>query len=452
MKRAIVIGAGISGLLTARVLSTYFDEVLVLERDKLPDAPHTRSGTPQDRHLHQILAGGQKIIEDLFPNLAQELLAVDAPQLHWGVDNIIVTENGRLPKIESGIITNTCSRVTFEYLIRKLVLADDSVTILSNHQVQSLIMDDNQTITGLTVGKQSSQQLFADFIVDASGKGSKTPEWYTDLGYDKPDYTKIDAHVGYSSCWFENLKDETGDFVMLQVADLASKASNEKGQRSGVIIKVDGERYIALLTSNNKDYPPTDLAGFLDFAKTLRSDTYYNVLKDGTPISPVYGSRSTYNIRYHYEKLKRIPENYILIGDAVCSFDPVIGQGMSMAAVEAQLLNTHLAQWTASSYDGFAKQFQSALAKELTYPWLLATANDKFQPLAEGDIKTYPFIGDLQTGYFNLVLQAMESDRYILIAFFEVLNMLRSPLYLAHPKILWRILRYKLTGYSNISS
>ena len=237
---------------------------------------------------------------------------------------------------------------------------------------------------------------------------------------------------------------------MIQIADLISEPPPGQGQRSGVIIKLEANRFVAILTGNNKDYPPTDLESFLEFSRTLRSDVFYNLLKDAKALSPVYGSRNTYNLWYHYEKLPDIPENYLIIGDAVCSLNPLFGQGMTVAVLEAQLLNTLLQKWRGNSLEGFAHQFQKEVARNLRFTWELSTAKDKTQPGVEGDVTGASIIDKAQSIYFEWVLQAMEHDKDILVAFFEVLNMLRPPTWLVQPHILLRVLRYKLTGYSNM--
>ncbi len=453
-QRAIVLGAGIAGLFTARVLSNHFDEVFVLERDSLKEEDKLRAGVPQARHLHQILAKGQTVMQELFPTLAEDLATAGSPELHWGVDNIIFNENGQLPAVESGIITNTCSRTTLEGIIRKRLLEYKNVQILENHRVQCLIASpDNKVIQGVRFNidpDKGIRELYADLIVDATGKSSKSPQWYQDLGYPEPDSTYINAHVGYSTCWFEIKPEKANDFVMIQIADLISDPPPGKGQRSGVIIKMEENRFAAILTSNNKDYPPTDLEGFLEFSRTLRSDTFYNLLKDATALTPVYGSRSTYNLWNHYEKLDTIPENYLIIGDAVCSLNPLFGQGMTVAALEAQLLDNLLSERAGMHFDGFAQQFQKKLAKNLGFTWELSTAKDKITPGVEGDVKGATIVDKAQSIYFEWVLQAMEHDKDVLIAFFEVLNMIRTPLWLVQPHILFRVLRHKITGYSNM--
>ena len=179
-QRAIILGAGIAGLFTARVLCNYFDEVLILERDSFQEDNKLRKGIPQARHLHQILAKGQAVMEELFPTLPDDFEAIGSPGLHWGVDNIIFTENGQLPAVKSGIITNTCSRMTLESIIRKRLLEYPNVQILENHRVQCLIAsEDNRFIRGVRYKVASGnevEELYAAAYCRCNWKNIKVSE------------------------------------------------------------------------------------------------------------------------------------------------------------------------------------------------------------------------------------------------------------------------------------
>lgn len=452
--RAVVIGGSMAGLFAARVLSDHFNEVWVLERDTLPTDAGQRNGTPQARHLHQILASGQQVMEELFPQLVQDLADVGAPRLHWGINNLTFNEIGRIPSVPSGIITNTCSRVTLEHLIRRRLADCANVKILEQHRSLGLTStDDGRTITGVQVevGRgREAQTITGDLIVDATGRATRSPEWLEALGYSKPETTYINAHIGYSTCWFNKPDHVPLDFVMLNVLDLTSAASEQRGQRSGIITEIEGGRWVSILASNNKDYPPTDHDGFLEFARSLRSPVLYDMLRLAEPISPVYGSRSTYSIWRHYERLDRRPENYIITGDAACAFNPIYGQGMSVAAQDAKLLGQLLGDWSADNLSGFADHFQKRLAQTLVNPWNLATSGDKYQPTAEGDIETPSRLTRMADTYMGWVLQTLEYDSEVTTMFLRVMNMLEPPEALGRPGIMFRVLRHKLTGYSNM--
>ncbi|MGB1289005.1 MAG: FAD-dependent oxidoreductase [Aggregatilineales bacterium] len=446
--RAIVLGGSMAGLFAARVLSDHFNEVLILERDTLPSEAEIRNGTPQARHLHQLLASGQRVMERLFPELKDDLREVGAPEMEWGVDNIILLPEGRGAVMPSGIVTNTCSRATLEFLIRRRLLEHDNVKILEKHRIQGLIAtDDNSRITGVQVKVGREQhEMFADFIVDATGRASKTPDYFEALGYEKPEQSYVNAHIGYSTAWFKKPDDLAEDFVMMASLSTGADVYPGGGNRSGIITKIEGDRWVAIIASNNKDYPPTDLPGFLEFTKTLHGLDIYEALRDAEPISPVYGSRTTYSIWQHYEKLDRRPENFIITGDAACGFNPIYGQGMSVAAMDAELLDDCLREWDEGDLTGFATHFQMKLADFLVAPWDMATTADKYEPTAVGDIEVAGRLKRMADVYFAWVLAAVAVDPVVNRAFLRVMNMLDKPETLGKPGILLRVLRHRFFG------
>lgn len=454
-QKVLVLGGSMAGLLAARVLSEHFEDVFILERDTLPDEAEPRNGTPQARHLHQILASGQQIMEDFFPKLKDDLREVGAPNLHWGVDGVFLVADERVKPVPSGIITNTCSRPTLEYLIRRRLCERGNIHILQEHRVQGLISsEDKRIIKGVQVkvGRETDvQEIYADLVIDCTGRNSKSAKWYAELGYGEVENTYINAFIGYSTCWFEHPDTDSFDFVSLNAIDLLSGYENGRGQRSGIILRVENDRWIAILTGNNIDYPPTDYEGFLNYAQSLQSQGIYDWLKDATPISPVYGSRSTYSIWHHYEKMARLPENMIITGDAACAFNPVYGQGMSVAALDAKLLGELLSVWSGSDLIGFSQHFQKELAETLVAPWNLATTGDKAQPLAEGDFGEPTRLEKFGEAYSRWTLEALIAEPEVLKTFFKVMNMLEPPEALGKPSVMLRVFKHKLFGQSPVT-
>lgn len=448
-KRAIVLGASIAGLCAARVLSDHFTEVVVLERDTLPSEPAIRKGTPQARHLHQLLASGQRVLEHYFPGLKDDLRAVGAPEVEWGVGNVMLTARGRAASMPTGIVSNTVSRNTLEFLIRQRLLERDNVQLLDQHRTVGLITtDDKSTVTGVTVevkGAHDAHAFYADLVVDATGRASNTPQYLEALGYAVPEKTYINAHVGYSTAWFKKPADYPEKFTMLVSVNLGEQHPSG-GYRGGMVSEIENDTWVAILSSNNKDYPPTDPAQFLEWSKTLNGTEIYEALSQAELTSPVYGSRTTHSVWQHYEKLDRRPENLIVTGDAACAFNPVYGQGMSVAALDAQLLDRELQAWQRADLTGFAAQFQQALAQSLQNPWSMATSIDKYQPTAEGDITPAGPLKVVADVYMGWVLQAMLSDPVVNRAFIHVVNMLAGPALLAKPSVVLRVLRHRIFG------
>jgi len=443
---AIVIGTGMAGLFAARVLSDTFTRVTVLDRDTLPDTADFRSGVPQARHLHQLLISGQEVMERLFPALKEDLKAIGSPRMEWGINSTGVTQQGFIPPTKTGLYSNTLSRIGLEFLIRRRVTEIPNVTLRGNSVVTVLLSNADRTVvTGVEIENRPSREtetMTADLVVDASGRRSDAGEWLVALGYDLPTVTHVDAHVGYASCWYEKPDYAPDDIFMMLV-----KAHPQNG-RAGMISTVEGNRWTVILTSKNKDYPPNDYEGFLEFAQSLQSPLIYNYIKDAKPISPVYGYRNTDNVWRHYEKLTRRPDNFIITGDSACAFNPIYGQGMSVAAMDAEMLDTLLGEYTGRALTGFADAFQKRLAKLVAIPFALATADDLQQPTVEGVVsgQEQSWLVKQVGLYFRALINVIDSDPVVYTQFVKVMNMMDTPNSLMTPNIIWRVARYYLNG------
>ncbi len=446
---AIIIGASMAGLLAARILSEHFDRVTLIDRDSLPEEPDFRNGVPQARHIHALLAQGQKIMEDLFPGLAEDFIEMGAPRIVWGRDTASLTPGGWVKRFESGFESNIVTRIRLEWHVRQYVTALKNVHFLTHTDVQSLIASaDRQTIIGVNLQSRedkSTQTLHGDLIVDASGRESKTPEWLQQIGYEAPEQTVINAYLGYATRWYEPPADFAYDWKSLTLLT----RPNEGILRGGGIFQVEGNRWIATLVGMSKDYPPTDEEGFLEFAHSLSSPTLYEAIKNATPISSIYGYRRTENRWRHYERLTRFPERFVVMGDAFCSFNPVYGQGMTVAALEARELDTMLKQRGARDLTGLSSQFQKRLPKVAENAWLMATGEDLRYPATEGE-RPGKFVRFIQQ-YIDHVLTILPYDNHATLTFMKVMNLSRPPTALLSPRILSTVLRYHLLGFEKDS-
>ncbi|MEL7234883.1 MAG: FAD-dependent monooxygenase, partial [Chloroflexota bacterium] len=379
---AVVIGGSMAGLLTARVLSDHFETVTVIERDQLPQDATYRNGTPQSRHLHLLLAHGETILEGMFPGMGVELETYDVPRIEWGRDTRFHVKGEWLPSFKSGMFSHVASRVTLERVVRKRLYAINNVTFLTEHQVDSLTCCDTVGhITGVCVRSRiddSKRQLNADLVVDASGRGSKAPQWLDEMGYGTPAETVIDAFLGYATRWYQLPEDFDADWTTLGIQPVPDAGIN----RAAGAFRVEHNQLVVTASGINKDYPPTDEDGFMAFMQSLADPMLYKVIKDLEPITPIYGYRRTQNRQRHFEKMSRMPEGFIVLGDAACAFNPIYGQGMTTAALGAQALDDLL---TENGYgEGFSMRFQKELARVVHRPWLMATGEDLRYPETEG--------------------------------------------------------------------
>lgn len=441
---AVVIGGGIAGLLAARVLVEHFKNVIIIERDYYPENPEPRSGVPQSNQAHFLLARGKQILEELFPGFVEELAEQGAITIDVLKDWLILSEYGWYPRFSSDLTTWGCTRNLIENIIRQRLLNYTNLTFMEGHQVFELLASsDNQEITGLRLKNSQGRELTleATLTVNASGRNSKAIQWLQALGYEKPQEQSINSFLGYATCWYQCPSSSQADWKGIT---LMPKAPEFK--RGGAIIPIEGNRWIVILSGIGGDYPPTDEPGFLEFARSLRSPDIYQAIKNAQPLSPVYGYRRTENHLRHFEKLARYPENFLILGDAVCSFNPVYGQGMTVAALGALTLKDCLLQQQQLQVDfnlkGLAHRFQKQLAKVNQTPWLMATSEDLNWPTTVGGETSS--IMKLMSFYMNSVKSLSCCDPAIQQIFAEVVHMSKASSAFFTPNVMIRVLLHSL--------
>ncbi|MFL5805205.1 MAG: NAD(P)/FAD-dependent oxidoreductase [Roseiflexaceae bacterium] len=433
-----MIGGSIAGLLAARILADHFAEVLVIERDRFPDDPVSRKGVPQARHLHQVLMRGKLILEQLFPGLDAELLLHGALGLDFVADTMWFNPIfGRGPCFDSGLRVTTCSRDLLEWLIRRRVASYSAVTFMEAHEVIGLIASEDRTrVIGVRTrargGAAVEQAQAADLVVDASGRDSPAPDWLQELGYPAPQETVVNSFLGYASRYYERPRDLQTDWELLWVLNDPPATT-----RIGAVFPVEGNRWVVTLFGAAHDYPPHDEAGFLAFARSLADPTIYQVISAATPVSPIYAYRRTESRLRHYERLATRPEEFVALGDAVCGFNPIYGQGMTAAASAALVLDRCLRQQrrrrATGDLSGFARRFSRRLAQANSILWLMATGADSFYPTTEGGRRT-PLIR-LMHWYLNQVLVISSYNPDVYLRFLKVMHLLVSPATLLHPGV-----------------
>ena len=425
---AAVVGAGISGLLSARVLSEHFDHVTVVERDALPEEPVSRKGVPQARHLHSLAARGSEILEDLFPGFDAELAAAGCPLLDQASDAVTEFAAGPLPRFHSGITMRAASRALIERRIRARLEREPEIDFLPGREVVGLLPGPNG-ISGVRTRLRedgSVEKLMADLVVDAGGAGSRMPRWLEEIGYEAPEETVVDAGLGYATRWYKVPEDFSEDWT--GVAVLPGWPETTRG---GTLRRVEDNLWTAVLIGTGGDYPPTDPAEFLDFASTLHSPTIHDAIKNAEPASPVYGYRRTANRLRHYEKT-RLPENLLVAGDAACVLNPSYGQGMTAAALSALALRDCLNKGRTAT---LSRRFQRRQRKAVAPCWT-ATTNSDAQWAARGVKDLNPArraLYRVSEEVLNLAVEREDVARTLL----GVKNVIQPPAALLRPGILF---------------
>jgi 2-polyprenyl-6-methoxyphenol hydroxylase-like FAD-dependent oxidoreductase len=441
---ALVIGGSVSGLLAARVLSEHFGRVAVVERDRFPVGPAFRKGVPQSRHLHVFMMRGRMISDRLFPGLSEELEEAGAVPVDSANDFEWLTPAGYAPRFPSGLPVLMCSRDLLEWTIRARVAALPRVSFLEKTEVTGLLQTpDGKGIAAIEIrsraakdAAESQEPLCADLVVDASGRNSNASRWLEALGYAPPEETYINSHLGYASRTYRRPERFDGGWKGLN-----AQAAPPEATRGGVLLPLEGNRWMVTLSGVGGDYPPTDEAGFMDFARSLRTPMLYEAIRDAEPLSDISGYRDTENRWRHYEKLPRQPDNFLVTGDAASAFNPIYAQGMTTAALGAEVLEECLREQDAADgdYAGLSKRFQKKLAKANAASWLLATGEDFRVRGVEGGRAT--FATRLTHRYMDRVLALSLRDINVRRTFLEVFHMLKAPTALFEPGIALKVLR-----------
>lgn len=439
---AIVIGGSIAGMLTARVLTNHFARVTVIERDELPDAPEFRKGAPHARHAHGLLVRGQQIMESLFPGLGEELWAKGAIPANMGSDLTLYIGDAKVKPFATDIVITGSSRPLLENAIYSRMRQMPQVEFLTGRDVTGLCTDAAvRRVTGIRLQKrsehgQAEQELVADLVVDASGRGSKLPGWLESLGFQAPTETTVDSLTSYTTRVYRRPQNGT-PWTVLYGMPLAPNHA-----RGCIMVPVEGDRMLVTLIGLNGEQPPTDEAGFLAYARSLPVPGFSDFIAAAEPLTDPYGYRRAANRLRHYEKLPRYLEGVVALGDSVYALNPVYGQGMTVAALGALTLDECLQAQPAGDMAGLAGRFQKRLAKVNAGPWQLATGQDLRWPCAAAGNTTDP-VTRLVQRYFDRVLEAMVDNGEVAQAFAQVQNMLKPPTSLFNPRIVWQVLRAK---------
>jgi 2-polyprenyl-6-methoxyphenol hydroxylase-like FAD-dependent oxidoreductase len=443
-KHAVVLGGSMAGLVTAKALSHHFRRVTVVDRDRLPATPAGRPGVPQGRHLHVLLPGGADALETLLPGFADGLLAAGAVPLAAPTDVLWLNPAGWVERFPERHRLLSASRDLIEWHTRRLVTATPEITVLDGRNVADLcVSEDGWRVTGVTLvetdvaGSGSDgpvDTLPAELVVDATGRRSRLPDWLERLGYERPAETRIDAHLAYATRIYRRPHTEH-DWKAIFIQPQPPETS-----RMGIMFPIEGDRWIVTVQGVGSDRPPTDDAGFEQFAASLRSTAIHDALGDAEPLSAPVGFANTANLRRHYDQARRWPERLLAVGDSACSFNPVHGQGMSVAAQAAVALDAQLAKHSRrhETLDGFVRPMQRLVAKTGDAAWMIATADDLRMPTTTGATAS---IGTrLQHRYLDRVLAAATRNETVLAAAMQVFFLVAPPTVLFRPRILARAL------------
>jgi 2-polyprenyl-6-methoxyphenol hydroxylase-like FAD-dependent oxidoreductase len=432
-QQALVIGASIAGLTAAHVLADCYEQVILVERDRLPIKSESRKGVAQGQHLHALLAAGYNALEALFPGIVQDVVAQGAHVCDIGEGFLFFSEGGYLAPTHSGLQTLVVSRPCLEVTIRRHLLARSNVRIMENCAVQAFVFnEDRSRVTGVHLQSRESVRdetiLNADLVIDATGRGSRLPDWLETMGYSRPQEEHVRIDVCYTS---RTYRGEEHLFAGKRGILIQSDVSNKRG--GGAVFLEDGN-WLVTLGGILGEQAPLDDQGFLQFAAQLPSRDLYDAIKDLEPLSSPVSYKMPFHQRRRYEDLARFPEGLLALGDAICSFDPTYGQGMTVAALEASALRACLEQKEAGI--PLAQQFFGSITGIIETAWSMAVGSDLRFPEVQGPrTEQTPFLN----WYMERLQQAAHRDPVVGRAFWSVVQMMAPASSLMSPEIIWHV-------------
>ena len=433
---AVVLGASMSGLLTARALSEHFERVFVVERDVLPVDAVSRKGTPQAVHAHGLLSGGDRVLNRYFPGMMDELSA-SGGRFGDVVGDLVWFHCGRWKVRQSADIPGmSVSRPALEAAIRRRVKALGNVVFIEGTDAIKPVFDSIlRKVTGILIQRRDDAQqstIDADLIVDTTGRGSRSPQWLEDMGYRRPEEQSIKINIGYATREFERKPGELFDAFAAVVS-----STPPTGTRYAAVFGVEDNRWIVTLGGTIGDFPPTDETGWRNFAASLPVSAVHELVSSAKPLSEIASYRFPASLRRHYERLRDFPSGYLVLGDAICSFNPIYGQGMSVAAMEAKALDDCLAK----GMKNISRRFFRKASNIIDMPWTIVTSEDYRFPQVDSP---RPLGFSLVSRYLDRVHAVASFDPVVCQRFFMVANLLARPSSLMMPNVVWRVLSYSL--------
>jgi 2-polyprenyl-6-methoxyphenol hydroxylase-like FAD-dependent oxidoreductase len=431
-EHVIVIGASLAGLCAARVLSDRYDRVTVYERDELPDGPVNRSAVPQGRHVHLLMARGAAEFENLFPGLLDDMVAAGVPMLenrpdciHFGAAGHVL---GTATTLRDEFTAYVPSRPHLEWQIRRRVTGIDNVEVVHAAVKEPRFDAVRQRVTGVVL--DTGEAVDADLVVDAGGRGTRLPVWLEQWGFGRPREDTVDVGIAYAT---HQVHIPEG---LLKEKVVVAGASREEPIGLGMLFYEDGNWGLTTFGIGNVE-PPQNFAEMCEVADRILPDRFATAIRQGTPIGDVAFHKYPTSRWRRYDEMKRFPGGIIPFGDAVVSFNPTFGQGMTMTAIQAGNLRTALQ----SRDTDIAGVLAKATAKTTWPVWVMTAIGDLALHNATGKAKWwFKPVG----GLFDQFLGAAETDTVLAEWFLRRFSLLDSLYMVPSPRLVGRTIRHNM--------
>ncbi|MFI6341100.1 NAD(P)/FAD-dependent oxidoreductase [Streptomyces sp. NPDC050535] len=431
----VVIGASAAGLFAAAALAEFTD-VTLIDRDTMPQGPEPRRGVPQAHHAHLVWGGGVAAVNNLLPGLVDEAVASGARlvPIMGGMVSRAPTEVWFRRYTSTHHRNLVCSRPLFDHVLRERVLRDPQVHLLQNTTALGL-EGDAAAVTGVRVKNGAGESVLrADLVVDASGRGSRAPDWLKELGLPAAEVREVDAGVAYATRRFKAPGRTSGmQFPLINVQANPAKPPG----RGGIILPVENGRWIVTLSGTRGGEPSGAADSFIDFALGLGDPMIGELLKEAEPDGGVVTSRSTANRRHYFERMPRWPDGFVVLGDAIAGYNPVYGHGLTVAAQCAVAARDVLRSAGLTAH-GTAMRVQRAAARPVGAAWDLAVGQDALYPGATDTPPT--LVQRLLARYVDSCVKTGAANYRALGALLDVMSMERSPARLFSMDMLWPML------------
>jgi 2-polyprenyl-6-methoxyphenol hydroxylase-like FAD-dependent oxidoreductase len=433
--RAIVVGAGMAGLMAACVLSKFFTSVMIIERDTLPSEPALRRGVPQGAHVHTFLGFTVEAMERLIPGVMDELYAAGAVKIRRNLDIWFHDHFGPTETRDVGILTPSVTRPLVEHVVRRQVLTSPNIHLRDATRLLGFEAASTGRVTGVSIRPDDGEQesLDADLVIDASGRASRLPRWLAGQGFGAVPVQELEISMSYTSGLFRATAENRADdkaCLMLPIPPAT---------RASYLTPVDGDVWLATMYGRAGDNAPNDYEGFVEWSRGLA----HPVIHDWLSRAVLVGKLHTYGIRHatwhRYDRMATFPDGVLMIGEAFTSFNPTFGQGISLAANQALSLQDALASQVAkgSNHKGLSRAyFDGCLALNMT-GWTVMETVDLLYPSTKGERPD-----DLEERWrVNGAIRALaQKDPEILKLAARVTHLLEPPTALRTPAILERAL------------
>ncbi|HET6874591.1 MAG TPA: FAD-dependent monooxygenase [Acidimicrobiales bacterium] len=425
---AVVVGASMGGLVATRVLSERFENVVVIERDELPESADSRKGVPQGRHVHALLPSGQRVLDEMLPGLTDELLAEGA---------VTVSTDGGVKWWQQGGYRSPCeappmlfcSRPMLERAVRRRVEKLPNVEFMAA-TATGLVAADGRVRGALVRRGEEESPVDAGLVVDASGRAGQLSRWLEAAGYPTPGVEQVHVDIQYTTRLYKRSTDGDGQLSAYFVLDVDRMCG-------GAAFPIENDQWILTLAGYHGLRADPDEQSFLAFAESLPCDDLAAIIRSEEPLSPFFTHRFPCSQRRRFDKLSRHLPGALAIGDSICSFNPLYGQGMSSAALQGQALAQSLDR-TGPRSERLPEVFYKSAAKVIANPWSIAVGGDFTSPQTTGP---KPPMVDLINRYIKRLAVAAQQDEVVAAQFVQVANLLASPPSLLKPSIAYRVWR-----------